>query len=158
MFRFSSIFTQQSNKLKNAFRFENQNLTWTYEEFQVLKLLSKTIQTHSNAFAYGLVDQGWKQGDHLLFLLGRSNTAESAAGFVGAAKAGVVVVPFRTNDSNALESAITTVGAKGIVFSPNMVFEDGKMVDALQKLIPELNQSNKVLNRQVGIAGSGDLL
>ena len=67
----------------------------------------------------------------MLFLLGRSNTAESAAGFVGAAKAGVVVVPFRTNDSNALESAITTVGAKGIVFSPNMVFEDGKMVDAL---------------------------
>jgi acyl-CoA synthetase (AMP-forming)/AMP-acid ligase II len=44
-----------------------------------------------------------------MFLLGRSNTTESAAGFVGAAKAGVVTVPFRTSSLVELEEAIERV-------------------------------------------------
>lgn len=42
--------TQLRNQpLKNAARFENKNLTWTFDEFE----------THSNAFAYGLVELGY---------------------------------------------------------------------------------------------------
>lgn len=35
-FGFSLLRTQlNANKVRNAFRFENQNLTWTFEEFEV---------------------------------------------------------------------------------------------------------------------------
>lgn len=71
------------------------------------------------------------QGDRLLMLLGKSNTSESAAIFVGAAKAGVVSVPFRPKNQQELDNIIRTVNPNGIVFSPNMVFEDIKLIDAI---------------------------
>lgn len=36
-------------------------------------------------------------------LLGRSNTSEAAAVFVGAAKAGVITVPFRSDQEAEIE-------------------------------------------------------
>jgi acyl-CoA synthetase (AMP-forming)/AMP-acid ligase II len=127
-FQFSA-FTEQveRNGLRNAFRFDNQNLTWTYDEFE----------THSNAFAYGLVEQGWKSGDKLAMLLGKSNTSEAAAVFVGAAKAGVEVVPMRPSDISQLEQGLSKANPKGIVFSPNAKFGEGRMMDAINTLIPE---------------------
>ncbi|CAK56794.1 unnamed protein product (macronuclear) [Paramecium tetraurelia] len=121
----------KANPLKNGFRFENQNLTWTFGEFD----------THSSAFAYGLIEQGWKQGDKLLFLLGRSNTSEAAAAFVGAAKAGVTVIPFRSNDQNEIENTIGVVNPKGIVFSPNQLIGETKFIEVLNNLVPETSQT-----------------
>lgn len=95
------------------------------------------VKTHSSAFAYGLVEQGWKQGDKLLLLLGRSNTSEAAATFVGAAKAGVIAVPFRSNSTQEIENAIQTVNPKGIVFSPNQLIGDVKFIEVLKQLVPE---------------------
>ncbi|CAD8084707.1 unnamed protein product [Paramecium sonneborni] len=126
----------KANPLKNGFRFENQNLTWTFGEFD----------THSSAFAYGLIEQGWKQGDKLLFLLGRSNTSETAAAFIGAAKAGVTVIPFRSNDPNEIEQTIGTINPKGIVFSPNQLISETKFIDILKKLVPEAWQTQSGQN------------
>ena len=64
-------------------------------------------------------------------LLGKSNTSESAAIFVGAAKAGVVSVPFRPKNHSELETIVKSFDPRGIVFSPNMVFENVKLIDAI---------------------------
>ncbi|CAD8086159.1 unnamed protein product [Paramecium sonneborni] len=127
----------KANPLKNGFRFENQNLTWTFGEFD----------THSSAFAYGLIEQGWKQGDKLLLLLGRSNTSEAAAAFIGAAKAGITVIPFRSNDQNDIEKAINIINPKGIVFSPNQLINEAKFIEVLKNLVPEAwqTQSGSIL-------------
>ncbi|CAD8071412.1 unnamed protein product [Paramecium primaurelia] len=126
---FSTLVKQ--NPLKNGFRFENQNLTWTFGEFD----------THSSAFAYGLIEQGWKQGDKLMLLLGRSNTSEAATTFAGAAKAGVITVPFRSNDPNEIEKTISIVNPKGIVFSPNQLIGETKFIEILKNLVPETTQT-----------------
>jgi len=67
----------------------------------------------------------------MLMFLGRSNTCEAAAGFVGAAKAGVISVPFRSNDPAEIRNAIQTVNPKGIVFSPNQLVGDRKFIQIL---------------------------
>ncbi|CAD8078850.1 unnamed protein product [Paramecium sonneborni] len=126
---FSTLVKQ--NPLKNGFRFENQNLTWTFGEFD----------THSNALAYGLIEQGWKQGDKLLLMLGRSNTSEAATTFVGASKAGVITVPFRSNDPKEIEKTINLVNPKGIVFSPNQLIGETKFIEILKTLVPETTQT-----------------
>lgn len=64
-------------------------------------------------------------------LLGRSNTSEAAAAFVGASKAGVISVPFRAESASEIEEAINTVNPKGIVFSPNQQIEGKKFIEVL---------------------------
>jgi acyl-coenzyme A synthetase/AMP-(fatty) acid ligase len=66
-----------------------------------------------------------------MMMLGRSNTCEAAAVFVGAAKAGVITVPFRSHNAAEIESAIKTVNPKGMVFSPNQLVGDAKFIDVL---------------------------
>lgn len=69
--------------------------------------------------------------------MGRSNTSEAAAAFVGAAKAGVTVIPFRSNDQNEIENTIGVVNPKGIVFSPNQLIGETKFIEVLNNLVPE---------------------
>ncbi|KAM3135404.1 hypothetical protein pb186bvf_012423 [Paramecium bursaria] len=133
IFRIS--FRPKANGIKNGFRFENHNVTWTFNEFDI----------QSDAFAYGLKDQGWQVGEKILFLLGRSNTTEAITAFVGAAKAGVISVPFRANDAKSIEQAINTVNPQGIVFSPNQVVGEQKFIEIIQNLIPEAKQASQGL-------------
>ena len=69
--------------------------------------------------------------------MGRSNTSEAATGFVGAAKAGVTAIPFRSNDQNEIENAIGVINPKGIVFSPNQLIGETKFIEILKILVPE---------------------
>ena len=57
----------QENKLLNALRFENQSKTWAFHE----------LHEHSNAFALGLVELGYKPGDRVVFWLDRAQTSQS---------------------------------------------------------------------------------
>ena len=60
-----------ANPNRNAVRFENQNRTWTFSELEVITFNDISLfiqqsfftQAHSNAFAYGLVELGWKAGN-----------------------------------------------------------------------------------------------
>jgi hypothetical protein len=57
--------------------------------------------------------------------------------FVGATKAGVVTTPHRVSRFDELQKVIQQVDPTGIYFSPNMAFENGKLIDAIQRLVPE---------------------
>ena len=45
-----------SNYMSDSVRFDQQHLNWTLKEFD----------RYSSAFAYGLVESGYRQGDKLL--------------------------------------------------------------------------------------------
>ena len=62
------LFHKQSNQndRRNAIRFENQGQTWDYRE----------VNEHSNAFALGLVELGYKPGDRLVFWFDRAQTSQ----------------------------------------------------------------------------------
>lgn len=64
----SEVLTKQchENKLKNAVRFENQAQTWTFQE----------LDQHSDAFAQGLVELGYKPDDKVVFWFDRSHTSQ----------------------------------------------------------------------------------
>ncbi|EGR30780.1 hypothetical protein IMG5_123670 [Ichthyophthirius multifiliis] len=121
------------NKNKNAVRFENQNKTWTYQE----------IETHSNAFAYGLTELGWKQGDKLLLWVEKNHTSEIVCAQLGAAKTGVVLIPLYAQNEQELESAINESNANGILLSPNSKGQqDKKYIDIINSVIPELQRTS----------------
>jgi len=66
-------------------------------------------------------------------------TAESLVTQMGSIKAGVSVVTFDEKDSmEALESALTSSKAKGLIFSPDTEADGSDRKTFLQKLMPEL--------------------
>jgi len=52
---------------------------------------------HSNAFAYGLVELGYKPGDRLLVWVEKNNNSEIVGAQIGAGKAGVTLCPLYAN-------------------------------------------------------------
>lgn len=72
------------------------------------------IQTHSNAFAYGLVELGYKPGDKLGLWLDKSQTSEIIASQLGALKAGVIISPFSVEKAGDLEALLKETNIKGI--------------------------------------------
>lgn len=77
-----------SNYMFDAVRFDSQKFNWTLKEFD----------KYSSAFAFGLVEGGYKPGDKLVLWIDQSNSAEVLAAQMGAAKAGVSVVTFNEKD------------------------------------------------------------
>jgi acyl-CoA synthetase (AMP-forming)/AMP-acid ligase II len=96
----------------DAVRFGAQKFNWTLREFD----------KYSSAFAYGLVENGFSSGDKLLVWTDQTNSAELLVAQVGAIKAGVTIVAFDEKDNqDALNQALKTSGARGLLFSPQTV-------------------------------------
>lgn len=60
-------------------RFDNQKLNWTLKEFD----------RYSSAFAFGLLEAGYKNGDSLVLYADQTSSAEQLVAQMGAMKAGV---------------------------------------------------------------------
>jgi acyl-CoA synthetase (AMP-forming)/AMP-acid ligase II len=71
-----------SNYMFDSVRFDQQNFNWTLKEFD----------RYSSAFAFGLVESGYSEGDKLAIWVDQNSSAEILAATMGAAKAGVTVV------------------------------------------------------------------
>jgi acyl-CoA synthetase (AMP-forming)/AMP-acid ligase II len=77
-----------SNYMFDAVRFDSQHFNWTLKEFD----------RYSSAFAFGLVEGGFKPGDKLVCWIDQSNSAEVLVAQMGAAKAGVSIVTFEEKE------------------------------------------------------------
>jgi len=78
-----------SNFMFDSVRFDQQGFNWTLKEFD----------RYSSAFAYGLVESGYSQGDKVLLWCDQTHSAEILTAQMGAAKAGVSIVVFSEKDS-----------------------------------------------------------
>ena len=82
----------------------------------------KDFDRYSSAFAYGLVEGGYSEGDKIVLWIDQENSAEILVASMGAAKAGVSVVTFSEKDSqDALDQVLKDSGARGVFFSPSTV-------------------------------------
>lgn len=120
------------NPLKDAIRFENQNKTWTFKE----------LETHSNAFAYGLLELGYKKGDRILFWIDKSYTSEITAAQIGMAKVGVALVPLQSSSAEDLKKALKDSECKGVLFSANTKSDGKKRSEVLNEVFPDLENSH----------------
>lgn len=121
------------NEWLDCVRFDAQKLNLTIKEFDV----------YSTAFAYGLVEQGFKPGDKVMLWIDAESSAEAACAQVGALKTGVSVVTVDHKDEiHHVGDALESSGAKGLILSPHTKV-DGKSQRAnlLLDLIPELADS-----------------
>ena len=84
---------------QDVLRFDNQNINWSLVEFD----------RYSSAFAFGLVEAGFEQGDKIVMYVDQSSSAEALVLQMGAIKAGVSLVSFQEKDSkDALEHALAS--------------------------------------------------
>lgn len=82
--------------------------------------LTSIQKRYSSAFAYGLLEAGYKKGDSIVLWIDRESNAESIVSNLGAMKAGVQLVNFaESNSKDALDHALRSSNAKGLIFSPN---------------------------------------
>ena len=99
-----------SNYMFDAVRFDSQRFNWTLKEFD----------RYSSAFAYGLVESGFRPGDKMMLWMDQNNSAEILVAQMGAAKSGVSVVTFSEKDSyDAFHQTLKDSNAKGLYFSPS---------------------------------------
>ena len=101
----------------------------------------REFDRYSNAFAHGLVESGYTEGDKLMLWVDQNNSAECLIAQMGAAKSGVTVVTFSEKDNcDAFHQALKDSGARGVVFSPDTQADsDTSRQDYLHKLMPELD-------------------
>ena len=78
-----------SNYMFDSVRFDQQRFNCTMKEFD----------RYSSAFAYGLVESGYKPGDKLVLWIDQNDSAEVLVSTMGASKAGVTIVTFSEKDS-----------------------------------------------------------
>ena len=90
-----------NNAETDVVRFDGQKYNWTLKEFDVSRNFSYNycFQRHSSAFAHGLLEAGFTQGDKLVVFVDQTSSAESLVGQMGAIKAGVSVVTFDEKDN-----------------------------------------------------------
>ena len=89
-----------------------------------------------------MLEAGFTPGDKLVLYCDQTFSAESLVSQMGAIKAGVSVVTFDEKDSvDALDHALSTSKAKGLIFSPSTETDDAAStrLTFLQKCIPELS-------------------
>ena len=102
-----------------------------------------SLQRYSSAFAFGLLEAGFTPGDKLVLYADQTYTAESLVTQMGAIKAGVSVVTFdEKDDCDALDHALATSKAKGVIISPSTLADEDSnttRLTFLQKLMPELS-------------------
>jgi hypothetical protein len=118
------------NPERDIVRFDNQKLNWTLKEFD----------RYSSAFAFGLLEQGYRKGDSLVMYADQTASAEQLVAQMGAIKAGVKVVTFVEDTEEALDNALKATNATGLIFSPDaQVSENQTRANIVQKLMPELS-------------------
>lgn len=107
---------RERNEWKDCARFDSQGLNFSIKEFDV----------YSSAFAYGLVEQGYKPGDKLLLWIDQENSAEIATAQVGAMKAGCSIVTVDSHDDiDHVAHTLESSHSKGLILSPHTKL-DGK--------------------------------
>ena len=119
----------------DSVRFDQQRFNWTMKEFD----------RYSSAFAYGLVESGYKPGDKLVLWIDQNDSAEVLVSTMGASKAGVTIVTFSEKDSkDSLHQTLQNSKAKGLVFSPSTKVdaEGTTRADFVTSLMPELESTN----------------
>ena len=89
------------------------------------------------------MEAGFNRGDKLVVCVDQDSSAESLVAQFGAIKAGVTVVCVNEKDSkDALDHAISSTGAKGLIFSPDTELTgDISRRQAVEHLMPELAKS-----------------
>lgn len=104
------------------------------------RCLPFSLQRYSSAFAFGLLEAGFKTGDKMVLYVDQTQTAESLVAQLGAVKAGVSIVMFDEKESEeALDHALRTSQAKALLISPQTeVGEGATRLSFLQSLMPEL--------------------
>ncbi len=75
----------------NIVRFDNQNILWTLKELDVIIFQFNNLKRHSDAFAFGLVQLGYKIGDKIGLYLSDDLGSEILASTIGSIKAGVSI-------------------------------------------------------------------
>lgn len=91
----------------------------------------KEFDRYSSAFAYGLIESGYKSGDKLVLWMDQNNSAEVLVSTMGASKAGVTVVTFSEKDSvDALHQTLKDSKAKGLIFSPSTKVDENDVTRA----------------------------
>jgi len=101
----------------------------------------KEIDAHSDAFATGVLELGFKKGDKFLFWVDKANTSEITVAQAGLAKAGVSIVIADIQNEKQLEDALKETECKGLLFSPSIKIGDRKAPEILAEVISELEKS-----------------
>jgi acyl-CoA synthetase (AMP-forming)/AMP-acid ligase II len=121
---------RNKNEWKDCVRFDSQNMNFTLKEFDV----------YTSAFAYGLLEQGYRPGDKIMLWLDQENSAETATAQIGAMKAGCSIVTVDNKDEiHHIADTLEKTGSKSILLSPHTKL-DGKTqrVNMLLDILPEL--------------------
>ena len=85
------------------------------------------LQRYSSAFAFGLLEAGFTPGDRLVLYCDQTYSTESLVSQMGAIKAGVTIVTFDEKDNaDALDNALSSSKARGLIISPSTEAEDGQ--------------------------------
>ena len=120
---------RNNNEWIDVARFHSQDQNWTIKE----------LDQHSAAFAYGLVERGYKPGDKLMLWVDDEHSAELAVAQIGAIKAGVSIVAVDSKDQiNHIGDTLDESGANGILFSPHTKTSGEQRANLLLELLPEL--------------------
>mmetsp|Transcript_3096 Transcript_3096/g.4998 ORF Transcript_3096/g.4998 Transcript_3096/m.4998 type:complete len:256 (+) Transcript_3096:44-811(+) len=110
-------------------------LKMTIDGNEAVLMTFKQLQRQVEAFGNGLLDVGFRSGDKLV--IWAKDCAENVVSQLGGARAGLTVVCLDSSASEA-DLAAALDGAKGLVFSPTLLPEEGTTA-MLHKLIPELD-------------------
>lgn len=78
------------------------------------------FKRYSSAFAFGLLEAGYTEGDSIVLYADQNSSAEQLVAQMGAFKAGVSVVTFSEKDSiDAFDHTLRSSKAKGLIISPD---------------------------------------
>jgi len=122
-----------SNYMFDSVRFDQQRFNWTLKEFD----------RYSSAFAFSLVENGYREGDKIMLWVDQNNSAEILTATMGAAKAGVSIVTFHEKEQkDSLSEALRDSGARGLLFSPSSSVSSAESrLNLVQSLMPELSKN-----------------
>ena len=67
---------RQNLEQRDTLLIANQSIRWTAKELDVINLYIYPFQTHSDAFAYYLIESGYKPGNKMLFWADINHSAE----------------------------------------------------------------------------------
>ncbi len=117
---------------KSVITLVQQRMRWNVQD----------LKRHSEAYGTALRDLGYNVGDVVVLLL--PCNAEILAAQIGAACAGVKVVPMNIHTTTAekLHEVLTKTKPKGLVLAQGVSDEKNReLLEIVQKLIPELDKS-----------------
>jgi long-subunit acyl-CoA synthetase (AMP-forming) len=89
-----------------------------------------------------LLEAGYTRGDKFVLFSDETSSAEQLVAQMGAIKAGVAVVTFTDKENaDALDHALTSTKAKGLIFAPDSPMgKNETRGTAVNKLMPELSK------------------